>query len=154
MTIPIAQHALIIAGIAFAPVVIQATFADNAILDGRGYANAQAPAASPMKSGSASLIEQLKLTPDQKQKIATLRRKRTVEMNKILTGDQKAKFEAARKAGKSTSETMATLGLKPDQKKKIADLAKSSAGDIMSVLNPQQKKQVVTYLKQRQGGLE
>lgn len=75
-------------------------------------------------------------------------------MNKVLRGDQKAKFEAARKSGKNTSETMAALGLNPDQKKKIAEIAKKSAGDIMSVLNPQQKKQVITYLKQQRGGLE
>lgn len=147
MTISLARYALIIAGFAFAPMVVQATLVDSAI--------AQAPASSPKQAtGAASLIEQLKLTPDQKQKIATFRRNRTVEMNKVLTSDQKAKFEAARKSGKNTSETMAALGLNPDQKKKIAAIAKSSAGDIMSVLNPQQKKQVVTYLKQRQGGLE
>ena len=126
----------------------QATLTDRAI--------AQAPAAtSTMKgAGATSLIEQLKLTPDQKQKIATLRRNRTVKINKVLTGDQKAKFEAARKSGKSTSETMSALGLKPDQKKKIAEIAKNSANDIMGVLNPQQKKQVVAYLKQKKGGLE
>jgi len=148
MIIQIVRQALITAGIAFAPILVQATWVD--------YAIAQAPAStSTMKgSGAASLIEQLKLTPDQKQKIATFRRNRTVEMNKVLTGDQKSKFEAARKSGKSTSETMAALGLKPNQKKKIAEIAKNSAGEIMSVLNPQQKKQVVTYLKQRQGGLE
>jgi Spy/CpxP family protein refolding chaperone len=113
------------------------------------------PAASTMKgAGAPSLIEQLKLTADQKQKIATLRRNRTIEINKVLTPDQKAKFEAARKSGKATSESMAALGLKPDQKKKIVDIAKKSAEGIMGVLNPQQKKQVVTYLKQRQGGLE
>ena len=154
MTISLARYALTIVGIAFAPIVVQATLVDSAISQWRGYANAQTPAASTMKSGSASLIEQLKLTPDQKQKIATIRRNRTVEMNKVLTGNQKVKFEAARKSGKNTSETMAALGLNPDQKKKIAAIAKNSAGDIMSVLNPQQKKQVVTYLKQRQGGLE
>lgn len=154
MTISLARYALTIVGIAFAPIVVQATLVDSAILQWRGYANAQTLAAGTMKSGSASLIEQLKLTPDQKQKIATIRRNRTVAMNKVLTGNQKAKFEAARKSGKNTSETMAALGLNPDQKKKIAAIAKNSAGDIMSVLNPQQKKQVVTYLKQRQGGLE
>ncbi len=139
-----------------APAVVPATSVDFAILQWRGYANAQAPAApSTMKgAGAASLIEQLKLTPDQKQKIANLRRTRTIEISKLLTPDQKAKFEAARKSGKNTSATMAALGLKPDQKRKIADIAKKSAGDIMSVLNPQQKKQVVTYLKQQQGGLE
>jgi len=147
MTIHITRPASLIAGMMLLgmPVAIQATRMDFAI--------AQAPAAT-MKSGATSLIEQLKLAPDQKQKIATFRRNRTIEINKVLTGDQKAKFEAARKSGKSTSATMAALGLKPDQKKKIAEIAKKSAGDIMSALNPQQKKQVVTYLKQRQGGLE
>ncbi len=142
------RQALMIAGIAFAPILVQGARVDCAI--------AQAPAATrPMKgSDAASLIEQLKLTPDQKQKIATFRRNRTVEMNKVLTSDQKAKFEAARKSGKSTSETMFALGLKPNQKKKIAAIAKNSASEIMSVLTPQQKKQVVTYLKQRQGSLE
>lgn len=146
MSSHIIRQASLIAGI----ILLSAPMAGRAILV--NHAIAQAPAT--MKSGATSLIEQLKLTPDQKQKIATFRRNRTIEMNKVLTGDQKAKFEAARTSGKSTSATMAALGLKPDQKKKIAEIAKKSAGDIMSVLNPQQKKQVVTYLKQRQGGLE
>ncbi|PZV13760.1 MAG: hypothetical protein DCF22_10220 [Leptolyngbya sp.] len=147
MSIHIIRQASLIAGI----ILLSAPMAGRAILV--DPAIAQAPATT-MKAGATSLIEQLKLTPPQKQKITTIRRNRTVEINKVLTSDQKAKFEAARKSGKSTSETMAALGLKPDQKKKIAEIAKNSATDIMGVLNPQQKKQVVTYLKQRQGGLE
>jgi Spy/CpxP family protein refolding chaperone len=148
MTIHIARSVSFIVGmVLLVPVAIQATQMD--------FANAQAPVAAPKQAaGATSLIEQLKLTSAQKQKIATFRKNRTIEMNKVLTSDQKAKFEAARKAGKSTSETMNALGLKPAQKKKIADIAKNSAGDIMSVLNPQQKKQVITYLKQQRGGLE
>ncbi|MBM0742933.1 hypothetical protein JOY44_15185 [Phormidium sp. CLA17] len=149
MTIHSAQHASWIAGIVLlcTPLIAQATWVDQAI--------AQAPANSTMKgSDAASLIEQLKLTAAQKQKIATIRRNRTVEINKVLTPNQKAKFETARKSGKSTSETMAALGLKADQKKKIAEIAKNSASDIMSVLNSQQKKQVVTYLKQQRGSFE
>jgi Spy/CpxP family protein refolding chaperone len=127
------------------PVVGQALVVNSAI--------AQASTKTKGTDG-ASLIEQLKLTADQKQKIANVRRLRTTEMNKVLTPQQKTKFAAARKAGKNTSETMATLGLNPDQKKKVADIAKKSVEGIMAVLNPAQKKQVMTYLKQRRGGLE
>jgi periplasmic protein CpxP/Spy len=110
--------------------------------------------AAGKESGGASLVEQLKLTDKQKKDIAGIRRNRTIAINKILTPEQKTKFEAARKAGKSTSDTMKELSLKPDQKKQILEAMKTSADSIKGVLTPDQQKQLVTYLKNRQGGLE
>jgi periplasmic protein CpxP/Spy len=115
---------------------------------------AQAKPAAVKESVAASLVEQLKLTDKQKKDIANIRRSRTVAINKILTPDQKTKFEAARKSGKSTSEAMKEISLKPDQKKQILEAMQKSASDIKAVLNPDQQKQLVTYMKNRQGGVE
>jgi Spy/CpxP family protein refolding chaperone len=112
------------------------------------------PPGTTKESGAKDLVTQLKLTDKQKKEIAGIRRSRTMAINKILTPDQKTKFEDARKAGKSTSDAMKELNLKPDQKKQILEAMRKSADSIKGVLNPDQQKQLVTYLKNRQTGLE
>jgi Spy/CpxP family protein refolding chaperone len=160
MTIYIARQGSLIAGLAVvcATAILQVPLLAAAIapVPGEtGNPGMPKPAASKIQQlAAASLMDQLKLTSEQKQKIATLRRTRTVEINKVLTPAQKVKFEAARKAGKSTSESMMALGLKPDQKKKIVEIAKKSADAIMGVLDSTQQKQVAAYLKARKSSLE
>ena len=107
-------------------------------------------AAPPVpKPPAASLVDQLKLTEPQKQKIATLRKTRNQEIAKVLDKNQRQKLLQALKAGSKLSAAMKSLKLKPDQTKKIATIAQKSMQDIKGVLTPDQRKQLESYLKQQ-----
>jgi Spy/CpxP family protein refolding chaperone len=107
--------------------------------------------AATTQDSRTSLVEELKLTDQQKLKIRGIRAQRTRLINQVLTPGQRTKFEAARKAGKSLTESLKELDLKSNQKKQIVSIAKKSAEEIKATLTKEQQKQLATYLKKQRG---
>jgi Spy/CpxP family protein refolding chaperone len=114
------------------------------------HASNQIAAANNQSSGSAALMEQLKLTDKQKNAIRVIRANRTKQINQVLNSDQKTKFEQARKTGKALGESLKELNLKPDQKSQILKIVKSSADNIKAKLTPAQLKTLNNYMKNHQ----
>jgi Spy/CpxP family protein refolding chaperone len=138
-----------LAGVGFLPNAViakteMATSPQSSVTD-------KVPVISTSGSG-ASLVEQLKLTPKQKQQIAGFRANRTRQINQVLTPEQRTQFEQFRKSGKSVSDALRSVNLKPDQKTKILNIAKQTTDSIKGILTPEQKKQLEIYLKKHSQG--
>jgi hypothetical protein len=110
-----------------------------------------APSPAPkMAPAPANIMEQLKLTEDQKKKIAVIRGQRTKAIKLVLTDKQKPEFDKAREK-QTVSQALKSLGLNKDQVTKIQAISKKSADDIMGVLDKTQKTTLTDYLKKNSG---
>jgi Spy/CpxP family protein refolding chaperone len=110
-----------------------------------------APSPAPkMAPAPANIMEQLKLTEDQKKKIAVIRGQRTKAIKLVLTDKQKTDFDKAREK-QTVSQALKSLGLNKDQVAKIQAISKKSADDIMGVLDKTQKTTLTDYLKKNSG---
>jgi Spy/CpxP family protein refolding chaperone len=110
-----------------------------------------APSPAPkMAPAPANIMEQLKLTEDQKKKIAVIRGQRTKAIKAVLTDKQKPEFDKAREK-QTVSQSLKSLGLNKDQVTKIQAISKKSADDIMGVLDKNQKTMLMDYLKKNSG---
>lgn len=99
-----------------------------------------------------NLLEDLKLTNTQKQKIQALRTSRTRAINNVLTPAQRTKFEKARKSGMKTGQSLKSLGLSADQNKKILDILKKSQQELRNTLTPTQRQKLDAAMKRQGNG--
>jgi Spy/CpxP family protein refolding chaperone len=104
-----------------------------------------APAATPAKGPNpqAQLIEQLKITKDQQEKLAKLElsvRKKNIA---VLTPSQKEQLITANKEGKRPNFT-----LTEDQQKKLKAIYIAALAQQETILTPEQKQKLQEFNKQ------
>ncbi len=124
-----------------------------------GFATAKTVLASPTRTiaaqpASTSLVEQLQLSDQQKQKIRAIRTTRNQNIAKVLNGTQRTKLQQALKSGTKLGAALQSLGLNADQKKRISGYVRQSNQDIKGVLTKKQQQQLESYMKQRQAGAQ
>jgi Spy/CpxP family protein refolding chaperone len=89
-----------------------------------------------------SLPEKLKLTPDQKKKIAASGESMYQKIADELTPEQRKKFEANTKNKSQIFTALKSLKLTPDQVTKIRAVSKATNAEIESILTPEQVKEL------------
>ncbi|MBW4519115.1 MAG: hypothetical protein KME16_05380 [Scytolyngbya sp. HA4215-MV1] len=107
------------------------------------------PTQSAVAQTHSSIIGQLNLSTDQKNKIRPIRASRIHQINQVLTQEQRTKLQTELKSGMKLGEALKSLNLNADQKKKIMTIVQKSNQDVMSVLNQKQRTQLEAYLKQQ-----
>jgi Spy/CpxP family protein refolding chaperone len=109
------------------------------------------PSPAAEKEGN-SLMDSLKLTAEQKQKIRGVRSARTRQINQLLTEDQRAKFKKSRESGVKLSDAIKALGLPADKSKQVVEIIQKSQQDIRSALTPAQLKILDDAIRNQKAG--
>jgi Spy/CpxP family protein refolding chaperone len=109
------------------------------------------PSPAAEKEG-VSLMDSLKLTAEQKQKIRGVRSARTRQINQLLTEDQRAKFKKSRESGVKLSDAIKALGLPADKSKQVVEIIQKSQQDIRSALTPAQLKTLDDAIRSQKAG--
>lgn len=147
MVIHLAKPSLLLAGtIAFAvvlPGLALTGLRPSLASTNHGTALAAQPTA-------ASMVEQLGLSEQQKQKIRAIRKARNQEIAKVLTEAQRKKLGTALRSGAKLGAAMQTLNLSTDQKQKVGTIVRKSNQAVEATLTPKQRQQLEASRKQHQ----
>jgi Spy/CpxP family protein refolding chaperone len=99
--------------------------------------------AAPTLEQPVTIPDQLKLTPQQKQKIQAINTEHGKQILTVLTPAQKTKFLKGMKTSKSKVAVLKTLNdLTPDQKKKLSVILKANSTKVKAELTAEQLKQL------------
>lgn len=101
-------------------------------------------AAMTLAADPRSEVEQLQLTPTQKEKIRQIRATRNRDIAMVLTTAQRNKLAQSLKSGKKLGDAVKELNLNNGQKKRIQAIAQKSVQAIKAVLTPQQWQRLET----------
>ncbi|MFN5857579.1 MAG: Spy/CpxP family protein refolding chaperone [Pseudanabaenaceae cyanobacterium] len=89
---------------------------------------------------SVSVDPQLKLTPEQKQKLRSIAQEYTGQVRDILNPEQRREFAAGLKSKKRLRDILRTLKLTKDQQNQIASARRDAGRKAFAVLTPAQQK--------------
>lgn len=112
--------------------------------------NARPATVLAAQPAAGSIVEQLKLSNQQKQKIQMIRKERAQSISKALNETQRKKLVQSLRSGTKIGAAMQTLNLSTDQKKQISAIVRQSNQAIEATLTPTQKQQLAAYRKQHQ----
>lgn len=105
-----------------------------------------APAA--VEQQPLSIPDRLKLTTDQRRKIAAIRDDKRKQIEAALPPSERPKFLEGLKAKKPMITVLRSLNLSPDKKKQIAGIITDQNEKIKAVLTADQLKQLQAILQQ------
>ena len=94
-------------------------------------------------------FEALKLTEEQKSQIQEIRKNYRSKIGDILTSEQKAALESAKRQGQNRRRAMQNLNLSSEQKQKLQELKKSKRQEIAGILTAEQKQKLQEIGQQR-----
>jgi len=112
------------------------------------FAQANTPAA-PTERSQFRKQNILNLTPEQREKMQQIRQSSRAQIDKILTAEQKARLNAARKNGENPRQVFASLNLTAAQRSQMQEIKRSSREQMDAILTPEQRQQLQQYKQQR-----
>lgn len=149
-------HSVQRASLVMGTIALTATFSGMAaVMPQAARANTATTTHTTQSATSTTIVDQLKLTEQQKNKIRGYRADRNRQINAVLTQAQKTKLQQELKSGMKLGPALKGLNLSPDQTKKIAAILQKSAQNIRGTLTADQQRKLDAYLKQqRQAAVE
>lgn len=99
---------------------------------------------------SGSIVEQLKLTDQQRQKIRAIRKTRSQGISKVLNATQRTKLARSLRSGTKMGAALQALDLSAEQKQQMSMIVRQANQAIEATLTSTQKQQLEAYRKQHQ----
>ncbi len=111
-----------------------------AVVSTVGYTSSVAANTPDTDVESVSVNGQLKLTPEQKQKLRGIAQEYTSQVRSILTPEQRKNLAAGLKSKKKLQNVLRTLNLTKEQQSQIATARRDAGRKAFAVLTPAQQK--------------
>lgn len=115
-------------------------------------AQSNIPPAPPAAGGERNPKQRqnwLNLTPEQQEQMQRIKESSRLEMENILTPEQKARLEAARANRENPRRVFESLNLTEDQKAQMQQIREASKQQMDAILTPEQRQQMEQRRQQR-----